>query len=244
MSRRKRKRPQRVAVPIAQLKAIVERTRRAALPADEHAILTAAVDTLARLTEELETTTTTLEQVRRLIFGPRTETTATVLGQGQSDPADAPAAPTDTVTDPSAAPTAPGAGDGTSPHENKRTGHGRNGADNYPRAPRIAVTHATLTQGDPCPEPGCTGRVYLQRQEPALLVRVTGVAPLQAQVYTLERLRCGLCGTVFTAAPPAGVGAAKYDETAAAMIALLKYGCGLPFHGSSGFEGAKKYLLK
>jgi hypothetical protein len=35
---------------------------------------------------------------------------------------------------------------------------------------------------------------------------------------------------VFTAAPPAGVGAAKYDESAAAMIALLKYGCGLPFH--------------
>jgi hypothetical protein len=36
--------------------------------------------------------------------------------------------------------------------------------------------------------------VYVQRQEPAVLVRVTGVAPLQAQVYTLERLRCGLCG--------------------------------------------------
>jgi hypothetical protein len=218
-----------VSVPIAQLEAIVERTRTEALPADEHATLKAAVDTLARLTEELETTTTTLERVRRLIFGPRTEATDTVLGKGQPAPTDPPA---DAATDPSAAPPAAGATDGDAPppRKNKRPGHGRNGAEKYPRAPRIPVAHATLRQGDPCPEPGCTGRVYLQRQEPALLVRVTGVAPLQAQVYALERLRCGLCGTVFTAAPPAGVGAAKYDESAAAMIALLKYGCGLPFH--------------
>ena len=71
-----------------------------------------------------------------------------------------------------------------------------------------------------------------------MLVRVTGVAPLAAQVYELERLRCGLCGTVFTAEPPAGVGEAKYDETAAAMIALLKYGCGLPFHRIQRLERA------
>lgn len=39
-----------------------------------------------------------------------------------------------------------------------------------------------------------------------MLVRVTGGRPLAAQVYELERLRCGLCGAVFTAEPPAGVG--------------------------------------
>ena len=175
--------------------------------------------------EELETTTTTLERVRRLIFGPRSETTETVLGTEQTDPSEDATAP-----NPSAGGEAPAATDADTPPKPPRPGHGRNGADQYPRAPRIPVTHATLKQGDPCPEPGCDGRLYLQRQEPALLVRVTGVAPLQAQVYALERLRCGLCGTVFTAEPPPGVGAAKYDASAAAMIALLKYGCGLPFH--------------
>ena len=104
--------------------------------------------------------------------------------------------------------------------------------------PRIVVSHDTLKQGDPSPQPGCTGRVYVQRQEPAVLVRVTGVAPLQPQVYSLERLRCGLCDTVFTADPPAGVGERKYDESAAAMIALLKYGCGLPFHRIQRLEQA------
>ena len=29
---------------------------------------------------------------------------------------------------------------------------------------------------------------------------------------------------------PEGIGAEKYDETTAAMIALLKYGSGMPFH--------------
>jgi hypothetical protein len=35
---------------------------------------------------------------------------------------------------------------------------------------------------------------------------------------------------VFTAAAPQGIGEQKYDQTATAMIALLKYACGLPFH--------------
>ena len=49
-------------------------------------------------------------------------------------------------------------------------------------------------------------------------------------MYRLENLRCNLCGEVFTAQTPAGVGPEKYDATAASMLALLKYGGGLPFY--------------
>ena len=52
----------------------------------------------------------------------------------------------------------------------------------------------------------------------------------QATVYNLERLRCNLCGQVFTAEAPAGVGADKYDETVGSMVAQLKYGSGMPFN--------------
>ena len=225
MSRRKKKPTRRVEVPIEKLNAIVERARTEPLAADEHATLKAAVDTLARLTAELESPRPTLARVQRIVFGASSETTAGVLGEAKEGQRDG------------ATPANPALGRGIgrrpmadTPPQGKRKGHGRNGAQDYPRAPRIPVAHATLKHGDPCPEPGCDGRLYLQRQEPAVLVRVTGVAPLQAQVYELERLRCGLCGTVFTAEPPAGVGGTKYDESAAAMIALLKYGCGLPFH--------------
>ena len=57
-----------------------------------------------------------------------------------------------------------------------------------------------------------------------------GQAPLAATVYELDRLRCNLCGEVFTAPEPEGIGPEKYDETTAAMIALLKYGSGMPFY--------------
>jgi hypothetical protein len=64
--------------------------------------------------------------------------------------------------------------------------------------------------------------VYGQK-EPKVLVRIVGQAPLAATVYSLERLRCGACGLMFTAQEPEGVGSEKYDEMAA-MIAQLKYG--------------------
>ena len=51
---------------------------------------------------------------------------------------------------------------------------------------------------------------------------------LEATVFEMERLRCNACGEVFTADEPETAGPDKYDETAVAMIALLKYGTGVP----------------
>ncbi len=110
----------------------------------------------------------------------------------------------------------------------KPPGHGRNSAEAFSSARKIDIKHPVLTHGDRCPECG-KGNVYGQK-EPKTLVRVVGQAPLAATVYSLERLRCGACGQVFTAQEPEGVGAEKYDETAAAMIAQLKYGSGVPFY--------------
>jgi transposase len=107
-------------------------------------------------------------------------------------------------------------------------GHGRNGAEAFGGAEKVNIKHQKLTHGDRCPECG-KGNVYGQK-EPKVLVRIIGQPPLAATVYSLERLRCGACGLVFTAQEPEGVGAEKYDETAAAMIAQLKYGAGTPFY--------------
>jgi transposase len=111
--------------------------------------------------------------------------------------------------------------------ESAVAGHGRNSAAAFTGANRVWIAHHTLHSGDPCP--GCREvRVYRQK-EPATLVRIVGQAPLQATVYEMERLRCNACGEVFTAAEPESAGGDKYDVTAVAMIALLKYGTGLPF---------------
>jgi hypothetical protein len=52
-----------------------------------------------------------------------------------------------------------------------------------------------------------------------------------------EMRSCGACGQVYTAQEPEGVGAEKYDETAAAMIAQLKYGSGTPFYRLEQLQG-------
>jgi transposase len=95
-------------------------------------------------------------------------------------------------------------------------------------ARKVAVPHPDLKPGDPCPECG-EGKVY-RRNEFKTLVRIVGQPPLEATVYEMERLRCNGCGQLFTAeVPPEAAGADKYDATAAAMIAQLRYGSGMPF---------------
>src|SRR5688572_24817094 len=122
----------------------------------------------------------------------------------------------------------PGAGTEPDAGAAPASGHGRNGAEAFGGAGKVEIAHQKLQHGDRCPE--CEkGNVYGQK-EPKVLVRIVGQAPLAATVYSLERLRCGACGQVFTAQEPEGVGPEKYDETAAAMIAQLKYGSGVPFH--------------
>jgi transposase len=113
-------------------------------------------------------------------------------------------------------------------------GHGRHGAAAFTGANRVSIAHATLHSGDRCPE--CRqGKVYRQK-EPATLVRFVGRAPLEATVFEMERLRCNACGQVFTADPPETAGPDKYDATAVAMIALLKYGTGVPFNRLESLE--------
>jgi transposase len=62
------------------------------------------------------------------------------------------------------------------------------------------------------------------------VVRLVGQPPVGGQRYDLERLRCGLCGEVQTAPLPEEAGASKYDPTMASMIALLRFGQGVPWN--------------
>jgi transposase len=212
-SRRRKSRPppllKTMDVEQKRIAAILERTR-AVLDAEEHATLTGIVDTVALMQAELQCKDASLERLRRMIFGAITESTHNVLGENRDEP-----------------PTANSTNEAPTPRA-KRPGHGRKAAAAYTGAEQVTVAHPDLHSGETCP--GCTsGKLYAQ-SEPAKLVRITGMAPLSASVYACERLRCNLCGEVFTAPAPAGVGTEKYDATATSMVGLLKYGAGLPFN--------------
>lgn len=99
----------------------------------------------------------------------------------------------------------------------------------------VAIAHATLHRGNTCPE--CReGRVYRQK-EPATLIRIIGQPPVTATVFEMERLPCNACGEIFTADAPEKANEEKYDATAIAIIALLKYGTGVPFKRLERLQG-------
>jgi len=109
-----------------------------------------------------------------------------------------------------------------------RRGHGRIGAAAYPHARCTHVEHDRAHVGDTCPQ--CShGRLYRLR-DPERIVRITGQPPLAAHTWELERLRCSGCGGVVTAPAPAEAQGPKYDERAAAIMALLRYCVGTPLH--------------
>ena len=208
----KRPKSGRVDVSLEALEAILEQARSAPLSEMQIEQLQGVLHTLGRLTQELEKKRTSIHRLRSLLFGAKSEKTEAVVKRKKSQENDT----SQTATR-------------GQEKQKKPKGHGRNGADAYLGAQRIQVSHGSLKSGDPCPETGCTGKVY-QLSDPGLIVRIQGLPPLPATVYELEKLRCNLCGKVFTANTPEGIGEEKYDETAVSMIGCLKYGAGFPFH--------------
>ena len=206
-------------VSIEELEALLEQARPV-LSEEGYQKLHAAIHTLGYMTELLENREATLEGLRRILWHSSTEKTAAVLQQAGIEPCE------------KNSPT--GSADG-SPRAPKRRapGHGRNAAAAYSGAQKVKVPH-TLRTGDPCPD-GCGGKIYPQR-DPGMLVRITGQAPLAATVYELEKLRCNLCGNVYTAAAPPEAGEKKYDESAVSMMALLRYASGVPWNRVEGLQ--------
>ena len=230
-----------VEVSEAALEAMRQRVKAKSLDPEDYEMILAVVESYAYLSQMVGDKKITIRRLQQLLFGPRTENTDKVLGKGGQPPAaGSPVSPGGGIGGGGAAGGTGNSGGqegagGTAAGAPKPPGHGRNGASEYTGAGKILVPHETLKDGDACPS--CKeGIVYLQADAPAVIVRIRGQAPLAATVYEKDRLRCHLCGEVFTAASPAGVGEEKYDASARSMIALLKYGSGMPFHRLAGLQ--------
>jgi transposase len=210
---------ERIDISTGELEVLLERARQEPLREEDYQRLKAAIHTLGYVTELLENRETTLHALRRLLCQASTERTEQVLK----------AAGIDVGETNRKAP-------GERERESVSDGHGRNGAAAYRGARKVEIPHRSLSHGDQCPE--CQrGKVYSQR-DPDVLIRMIGQAPIEATIYELQKLRCNLCGEVFTAQASETVGEEKYDETSASMIALLKYGSGVPFHRLEKLESS------
>ena len=220
--------PEIIEVNSQQMEELLDRAASNTLREEDTELMRQIFDSYVQFFEIVGDKNTTIARLRKLLFGASSEKTKKVVGD-END-----------AQEPNAADSDDADSEQTDPHDSAGTddepspGHGRYGADDYPGANQVDVAHPTLSAGDDCPD--CHGGTLYEKR-PSVFVRFVGQAPLQATVYRMQRLRCHLCGKVFTAPAPEGVGEQKYDHTVASMIGLLKYGSGLPFNRLQRLQG-------
>jgi transposase len=224
----KMKSPKWIDLSPEQMDTLLERVAAGALIEGDFEIIKAMAETIHVLSQSVDEKAASIKRLLRMLFGSCTEKARNVLKDVDGDKSESEASTRSSGN----------AKDDTVESEdkpNKRTkGHGRNGAAAYTGADKIWVPHSELKSGDGCPD--CIkGKVY-PLKIPKVVVRIVATAPVTAKVYELEKLRCNLCGKIFTAKAPDQIGDDKYDETAASMIALLKYGSGFPFYRLEGLQ--------
>jgi hypothetical protein len=197
--------PKRIDLDEPEAEALLRRLSEGRVDPQDRELLAAIVNSWLWLSRVVRDKQISINELKKLIFGAKSEKTRKVL----KDP---------TVTKPSAKDSA---------SKDKAKGHGRNAAAAYTGAERIRIGCPDLCAGDRCP---ACDRGKLRALDPSQIVCIRGQAPLQAKVYELERLRCTLCGALFNAPTPPEAAGPKYDPSAASMLGVLHYGSGLPFN--------------
>ena len=110
----------------------------------------------------------------------------------------------------------------------KRKGHGRRPASAYWGADRELIAHRELKAGERCP--ACDSANLYNPKRPSQIIRLVAQPLVAATVYELETLRCTGCGKLFSAQPPVEAGHEKYDPNIGPMLAVQRYGYGMPMN--------------
>jgi transposase len=185
--------PEIIDVNSQQIEELLDRAAANTLRQEDTELMRQIFASYAQFFQIVGNKNTTIARLRKMLFGASTEKTEKVVGN--TDEPDSP------VSDDSCGEhddSSDNTATGEDPSQ-RPPGHGRYGADDYPGADQVTVTHPTLAVGDDCPQ--CQqGTLY--EKTPSVLVRFVGQAPLQATVYRLQKLRCHLCGKVFTTPAP------------------------------------------
>ena len=223
----KPKTPEVIEVDAQRMEELLRRARSGTLSDEDMELMRQIFASYQGFFQIVGDKNTTIARLRKMMFGPASEKAEDVLGETEQEASENPE-PSSSNNDQTSA-------EVTDDHSSERPpGHGRRSADDYPGAEQTHIEHPELSAGDACPDCG-QGKLY--EKPPGVLVRFVGRAPVQATVYRTQKLRCHLCGKLFTAPLPEGIGENKYDHTVASMIGLLKYGSGLPFNRLERLQG-------
>lgn len=98
----------------------------------------------------------------------------------------------------------------------------------------MAVPHPSLHPGQRCPACECGN--LRDTHQPAQLLRIVGQPMLIARCWDCERLRCNSCGKTYTAPAPKEAQGPKFEESAVSVLALCRFGLGLPHWRLAGMQ--------
>jgi transposase len=222
--------PEEVKLSREEGEALIERVKASNLASDDQGLVVKLIQVYFWLKLALQETKISLKRLKVALFGEGRKKRGPPGGSsgGISADAEASPAPAEPLPTPSAAKPR-----GEEPSAERRSGHGRWGAEAYPGAEQVVCHHEALAAGQRCP---ACGRGTLYPLPAGIEIRIDGNALLTAVRYALEKLRCSACGQVFTAPLPIGAGEEKYTARAGAVLALSRYYLGLPFYRLEGFQ--------
>jgi transposase len=217
----------------AEIEHLIEQVQQTNLDPSAKEKIERLLRTVIFLINLLQRKNLSIRKLREMVFGPRTEKRK---GQG-ADSGEKLEAKQEDVPDAAQSddPKAIERDSSQSAGQAPKQGHGRRAAAAYPGARRVKCRSAQYRAGDRCPDRLCQGRLY-DLEEPKVLHQFTGQPLIAATQFEREVLRCWSCQERYTAPLPEGVKEERYDATADATIALMKYGAGLPFYRQSGVQ--------
>lgn len=205
-----------------EIATLIERVKSDKLSAAERDLVARLLNLVLVMLRMVEAKNTTISKLKRMLFGPKRE-----KRDGEQDKQSG-----ETENQPSEASGETGAKQQATMEASKtkkRKGHGRLGVENYSGAKKVICEDEQLKADGRCREPNCGGRLYDTKQ-PQQFVHFVGGPIIDATIYEQQVLRCAKCQARFSAPLPAGVKAQKYDESADAMMAIMKYGASMPFY--------------
>jgi len=205
--------PDRLDFTPEQVEALIERISNKSLLESDYPLLANLIRAMVWMNFSLQEKELSIRRLRT-IFGVKTETAERLLRLAEEKNPNADnenKKPADPEKD-----------------KEKKGKHGRKPSQAYTEAKTIKVAHQTLKKGDRCP--ACLkGRLF--NLKPGTVIRIKGQPWLQVDIYQPERLRCSLCGKVFTATLAEEVATgSRADSTAKAIVVLLKYRGEVPFY--------------
>lgn len=240
------KEPEQIELSSQEIESLHERIKNFTVTKEDMVIFGKALDFFIWMQIKLQKSQLTINRLKKIIFGA-TEKSKRPRPAANDKPADQePPPPADLNASFSEKnPSNDTENEQTQPENSlpeKPKGHGRMSADEYQPDEIIRVSHTSLKPGDACPTE-CGGKLYQIHEKPGGIIRIKGQPCAHVVRYEFEKLRCALCGALFTPDLPEDFPIEKYDAYFKAELVVQKYFMAAPFYRQEQYQRLFRFPL-